>query len=113
MLEVLVAITILSIGILGVAGLTIGIIRGNYVSKNATTATVIAESRLEVIRRDGYASAAAKVESDTGVIMSGTTYSRDTTVADATPEPNMRTVTVQVSWNNDAGSVTLKTILAQ
>ena len=78
MLEVLVVITILSIGLLGVAGLTTGIIRGNLTSKHVTNATVVAQDRLAEIRRVGYANATTLAETDTGTSMGGATYSRTT-----------------------------------
>jgi len=112
LLEVLVAITILSIGILGVAGLTIGIIRGNLTSKHVTNATVVAQDWLAEIRRVGYAGAATQAATD--ISMGGGTYSRTTTVTNpGTPIANTRTVSVQVTWDNNAHSVTLQTILAQ
>ena len=112
MLEVLVAITILSIGILGVAGLTIGIIRGNLTSKHVTNATVVAQDRLEVIRRVGYTGAPGLAQAATDTSMGGATYSKTTTITGG-PIANTRTISVQVTWDNNAHSVTLATILAQ
>ena len=114
LLEVLVAITILSVGLLGMASLTTGIIKGNYFSKSVTTATVIAQNRLEDVQRAGYADATAAIFSagPDDVDMGGTTFSRETRFI-AGPTANTKKVEVEVSWVGGAQSVTISTILAQ
>ena len=112
LLEVLVALTILSGGLLGVTGLTMGIIKGNLYSKNITSATIVANQRLEEIKRIGYTNANS-LAGTTSVSMGGTTYTRLTTISDATPAANMKTATVTVSWNPGAYSTSLNTILSQ
>jgi prepilin-type N-terminal cleavage/methylation domain-containing protein len=118
LLEVLIALTMLTIGLLGVLGLTTGIIRGNFFSKNVTTATVIAGTRIEDIQRAGYTNANATnfpAGPDT-VSMGGVTFSRSTSIADNSPQANMKTISVTVSWNEAnavARSVNLQTIMAQ
>jgi type IV pilus assembly protein PilV len=107
--------TILSVGLLGMASLTTGIIKGNYLSKNVTSATVVAQNRLEDVQREGYAGAtAAKFSAGPdNVDMGGVTFARTTTISDNTPAANMKTIAVEVSWEGGAKSVTLSTILAQ
>jgi len=116
LLEVLVAIVILTIGLLGTAGLTTGVIRGNHFSKNVTSATAAAQTQLESVKSGGYAYAtAANFPSDT-VTMGGMTFTRATTITNSSPAANMKTVSVTVSWsesNNTARSVNLQTILAE
>jgi len=115
MLEIIIAMLILTGGLLGVAGLTIGTIKGNLYSKNVTTATVIAQDRLEDIQRAGYVDATTTNFSagPNNVSMGGVTFSRTTIINDDTPAANMKEVTVTTSWNNNAKSVVLSTILAQ
>ncbi len=110
LLEILIAMLLLSVGLLGIAGLTVSIIQGNAYSKNVSTATVIAEARLEDMRRAGYANANTMAGSDS-VSMGGVVFSRTTSVTNGSPGPNMKTVAVAVSWG--AHSVTLNSILAQ
>ena len=116
LLEVLVAIVILTIGLLGTAGLTTGVIRGNHYSKNLTSATAAAQTQLESVKSSGYANATTtNFPSDT-VTMGGMTFTRTTTVTNSSPAANMKTVSVTVSWtesNNTSRSVNLQTILAE
>jgi prepilin-type N-terminal cleavage/methylation domain-containing protein len=116
LLEVLVTIVILSIGLLGIAGLTTGVIRGNHFSKNITSATAAAQTQLEAVKSGGYEYAlAANFPSDT-VNMGGMSFNRTSTITADSPATNMKTVSVTVNWtesNNTARSVTLETILAR
>jgi len=112
LLEILVAITLLCIGLLAMAALTAGIMRGNLFSNQLTTATTLAQDQMEEIRRLGYSGVADDNE-DYGDISGYPLYKRVTSVADPSPAANMKTVTVTVYWDSDAHSVELKTILAQ
>ena len=116
LLEVLVTIVILTIGLLGIASLTTGVIRGNHFSKNITSATAAAQTQLEAIKSRGYAEATEGNFPDDTVSMGGMSFARDTTITADSPAANMKTVSVTVTWtdsNNTARSVTLNTILAR
>lgn len=112
LLELLIAITILSIGLLGMASLTVAIIKGNQLSNNLTTATTLAQDKMEDIRRQGYTGAADEME-DYGNISGYPSYKRVTTVLDDIPYSGMKTVSVAVYWDSDDHSVELKTIITQ
>ena len=120
LLELLVALTILSVGLLGTAMLTTGIVRGNFFSKNITSATAIARTTIEGAQRVGYtavntyATDSSKVPP--AVSMGGVSFSQSASVTNNSPASNMKTISVTVSWNeanNAARSVTLQTILSQ
>jgi type IV pilus assembly protein PilV len=118
LIELLIAIVILDIGLLGTAVLTTGVIRGNFYSKNLTSATVIAQTQLEAVQREGYiTTTTTKFPSSAETVgMGGVNFSRKTTIDIDTPASNMKTITVLVEWNeanNAARSVNLQTILAQ
>jgi type IV pilus assembly protein PilV len=116
LIEVLIAIVILSIGLLGTAGLTTGVIRGNHFSKNLTSATAAAQTQLESIKSAGYSNAVDANYPDDTVAMGGMTFNRSTDITPNSPAANMRTVVVTVQWketNNTSRSVTLQTILAE
>ncbi len=130
LLEILVALSILSIGLLGMAGLTTSIIHGNTLSKKVTTATTLGQDRMEHFRRLGYSRIPVTGVPDPepyNTIANYSAYRRVSIVANTlgpgpdgiigTPDdviiPGLMTITVTVYWNSDAGSVELKTILAQ
>ena len=61
LIEIMVAVTLLSVGLLGMAGLTVGIMRGNSLSNQVTTATALAQAKMEDIKRVGYSGASILV----------------------------------------------------
>jgi type IV pilus assembly protein PilV len=118
LIEVLVTALLLTLGLLGTLGLTTGVIRGNFFSKNLTSATVIAESQLEVVQNKGYVNATTTNFPAAAVTLSmgNVNFARTTTITDDSPSANMKTISVTVTWteaNNAARSVSLQTILAQ
>ena len=118
LIEVLVTALILTIGLLGTLGLATGIIRGNFFSKNITSATAIAQTQLEAVQNRGYVNATTTnfPAAAATVSMGNVSFSRTTTITNDSPSSNMKTVSVTVAWNetnNAARSVSLQTILAQ
>ena len=120
LLELLVALTILSVGLLGTAVLTTGIIRGNFFSKNITSATAVAQTTIEGAQRVGYTAVNTYVTDSSKVpptvSMGGVSFSQSASVTNNSPASNMKTISIMVSWNeanNAARSVTLQTILSQ
>lgn len=121
LIEIFITIVLLTIGLLGTAVLTTGVVRGNQASKNMTTATAIAQTCFEENRRVGYSSAGAIpaggsnscVAGTTTVTSGGVSFTRTLTI-DASVA-NIKTLTIAVSWSEGAvgtKSVTLKTIMA-
>ena len=121
LIELFIAIVVLTIGLLGTAALTTGVVRGNLSAKNMTTATAIAQSCFEENRRVGYASAGAVpaggsnscVSGNATVTVNGLAFTR--TLAIDASVSNIKTLTVTVSWSEGATgtkSITLKAILA-
>lgn len=116
LIEVLVAITIFSIGLLATAALIVGIIRGNKFSKELTTATTLAQDQMEDIRRLGYSGTPSSDNTNTEDYNSITnyfSYKRVTFTDVDNPDAGMKMVTVTVFWDSDEHSVDLQTILAQ
>ena len=115
-IEVLIAIVILSVGLLGMASLTIGIIKGNKVSNDLTMAATCAQDKLEDFQRLGYSGIPATTTTDTEDYNSITwyeNYKRETLTTVDSPATNMKTITVTVYWDSDAHFVALKTILSR
>lgn len=116
LIEVLVAMVILSVGLLGTAALTTGIINSNKVSNRISTATTCAQDNMEDIRRLGFSGMPASDTTTTESYNSITNYSlyKRVTFTDVdNPAAGMKTVTVSVYWDADAHWVELKTILVQ
>ena len=121
LLEIFIAILLLTVGLLGTAALTTGVVRGNIDSRLLTSATAIGQSCLEENRRVGYASAGAvptggSNSCQTGnstVTANGVSFTRN--LAIDTSVSNIKTLTVTVTWSEGAvgsKSITLKTIVA-
>ncbi len=115
LIEIIIAIAIIAIGIFGVMSLIITVMKGNTLSKRVTTATTIAQDKLEDFKRDGY---------DNAVDDSGTNpdydidYYWEADVQDDTPATDTKTITVDVYWgsggtNTTHNNVELKTIIAK
>ncbi len=112
LIEVLISLTILSVGLLAVGGMQITSIKGNFSSGNVTHATVLAQSKLEELKRVSYSdSNLMSGQHDEGTI-SGSMFSMFYDVADITS--TMKAITVTVRWT-DAGdhSISLSTIRAK
>ncbi|MBW2570426.1 MAG: prepilin-type N-terminal cleavage/methylation domain-containing protein [Deltaproteobacteria bacterium] len=111
LIEVLVAMVILSVGLLGTAALiTTGIINGNKVSNRITTATVLGQDKMEEIKGLDYSSVVSEPKSS--LPSPYDQYERQVTVIDPSPAANMKTVTVTVYWESNK-SVSLQTILSR
>jgi len=116
LLEILVALTILSIGLLGMAGLTTTIIHGNSLSNYVTTATTLGQDRMEHFRRLGYSTIPTTdttTTEDYNSIANYFSYKRVSFIDVDSPSAGMKTVTITVYWDFDAQSVALQTILSQ
>ena len=112
LIELMVAILVLSVGLLGMATLTGSIISKNKLSNELTTATTLAQDKMGEIRASGYASAAS--ETKTTCASPFSEYSREVIVNNNTPSSGMKKVTVKVYWGpSDAHKVEVKTILCQ
>jgi len=110
LLEILVAVTLLAIGLLGIAGLTVGIMRGNRHSNMATTATTLAQDKIEEIRGTDYSGIAPGTVQEQYNDITGFPFHKRVTQVIPSP-PNMKRVTVTVSWDGGASSVVLETVL--
>jgi len=116
LIEILVAMAILSIGLLGVAGLVGGIRSGNTTSNRITTATTLAQEQLEDIKELNYMGTPAADTTTTEYYNSITDYleyKRVTFIDVDSPAADIKTVTITVYWDSDAYSVDLITLLAK
>lgn len=119
LIEVIIAMFILTVALLSLVSVTIMVIKGNSFSKEMTTATTLARDKLEQIKNMSYITVTSGTTSDYKNLDStdgtaGAFYTRTLVVTDSTPAANMKTITVTVSWNWGVmpRSVTLSTIIA-
>jgi type IV pilus assembly protein PilV len=114
--SVLIGMIVLSIGLLGAARLVVTVFNNNTFSQQLTTATTLAQEKIAVVQRLGYANADNAVGTEAyGTIANYGGYQRVTSVSPNTPAAGIKTVTVTVSWRSrsQTHSVTLPTLLAQ
>ena len=114
LIEILIATVIITIASSGIATLTVGVIQGNAFSKRLTTATVLAQDRIEQAKMLSYQDVGTMAGTENyGSITNYSRYKRITSVSNNTPTSNMKTVTVVVYGNAEKHLVNLSTILAE
>jgi prepilin-type N-terminal cleavage/methylation domain-containing protein len=114
LIEILIATVIITIASSGIAILTVGVIQGNAFSKRLTTATVLAQDRIEQAKMISYQDVGTMAGTENyGSIANYSGYKRITSVSNDTPTSNMKTVTVVVYGNAEKHLVNLSTILAE
>ena len=107
LIELLIAVTVLAIGLLAIAGLQATAIRGNFHANTISQATSFAEQGIEAIRNMDYANIVA-IEPEVDRL-----YTRVTLIEVVTSLPDLKRITVTVTWDaNGAHQVVLRTIVA-
>ncbi len=115
LIEIIIAIAIIAIGIFGVMSLIITVMKGNTLSKRVTTATTIAQEKLENFKRMDY----DEVDDDYGTDTAyNVDYYWEADVQDDTPATDTKTITVDVYWSSGGtdtthNNVEMKTIIAK
>ena len=112
LVESMLTLAIMSMGLLALAGLQITALRGNALARKMTTAVSIAEQRIEQLKNTSYTNIQA--EAATQVTASNLHFTRQVTVTTG-PLPNTKSVSVLVSWQDQAKTHTLPiaTIIGQ
>jgi type IV pilus assembly protein PilV len=114
LVEILIATVMITITSLGVATLTVSVIRENSFSKRLTTATTLIQDQLEEIKRLGYLNAGTVADTQNyGTIANFTGYKRVVSVSNNTPAANMKTIDITVYWDADKHSAKASTILSE
>ena len=112
LLELLIALTILTIGLLGLAGLHIAAIQGNVSGFKISTATAVAQERIEELKAldaaDPALSAGAHAD-DGNQVVQGITYNRSYTIQDNTPVSGTSTMTLTITWVEPRTGITRNT----
>jgi type IV pilus assembly protein PilV len=95
LLEVAIALFILAIGLLGLAGLQMVALRSDTLGHQATLATTVAKAKLAELQKTDQLTDGADQYIDKA---NGVTYARQWSVQADVPQPEMATVRVEVSW---------------
>lgn len=115
--EILVAMVITGIGVLGYAATTISVIRGNYASSNYTVAVNLAQDKMEQLRgRAGISNEnRCPVAGENGLNVTGGAggiYNRCWRISDSPLGMNLKQIEVTVAWRDtEPRSVTLATLV--
>jgi type II secretion system protein I len=109
LIEVLVAISLLAIALLGLCGATVMAMKGNSLSQMSTKATVMAKDRIENLKNVSYNQVTSGADTPEA------NYTRQWTVTNDSPVTDAKTIAVTVSWTWQglARNVTLNTIVTR
>ena len=109
LIEIMIAMFVLAVGLLGAAGVATTVINGNALSKKITTATTLAQDKMEELKGTDYASIATDSDTQESI------YTRTWTVTSDSPAADIKTIEVKVEfqWKGTTHNVTLKTMVAQ
>ena len=101
MLEALFASLVVSVTVLGIAGLFVMSLQTNAIAANYTAATNLAQEKIELLSIVDPSSFASIGFTDEEISLNNRSFHRQTTVVvrkDLDPAANFMQVTVQVSW---------------
>lgn len=121
LVEIMIAIAILVLALLGLASLAVMVIKGNAFSKTLTTATTLAKDRMEQLKNTSYDTLAPGTDyaamdaTVQATRASDTVYTRTWTVNANSPASDMTTIIVTVDWNWEGSgrNVTFQTIVTR
>ena len=124
LVEIMIAILLLVIALVGLASVTVSVIKGNDLSRMVTTATTLAKDKMEQLKNlsttsAGYGALDTLALTDGSQTVLETVYTRVWTVgAVGTTAPDndttkMKKITVTVTWiwNGQSHNVTLEAIV--
>jgi prepilin-type N-terminal cleavage/methylation domain-containing protein len=112
LIEVLIALVLFAVGMLGVGAMQIGSIKGNSFSQEVTQATVLSQEKLEELKKMPFDdSNLSNGHHDEGVL-SGSEFTRSYDVESTST--TLKAVTVTVQWTEEIDhSVSLSTLKAR
>jgi len=117
-IEILVSIGLIATGILGLSLNTIGVIKGNYISSNYTTATSLAQDKMEeLLGQSTFSDVTNSPDPNNPITATGASggiFTRIWTISDPSLGTGLKQVTVTVSWTAyliGGRNVTLKTFV--
>jgi type IV pilus assembly protein PilV len=113
LIEVLLSISILAIGLLGMAALQSTATKGNALAKKNTLAISLAEDKIEEYKNTLYDNIIPTDGITEENLHAGAIYKRITKIEDNTPITGVKSITVTVTWQNGSKSVSFTTLISQ
>jgi type IV pilus assembly protein PilV len=113
--EVLIALVVLSVGLMGISKLMVNTITINNLNRQRTIATALVQDQMERLQKAGYAAlVVGTTTADYGTIPQQPQYKQITTVVNnAAPATNLRTVTIEMRWKGDTHRMASTTIVGK
>ena len=112
LIEVLVGLLILAVGVIAVAAMQVISVKGNFFSKNATQAAILAQDKLEYLKQLSYVDSNLSSGQHNEGSITGTIFSRRYNILEDVGN-SMKTITVTVQWTDKVNhSISLSTIRA-
>jgi len=93
LIEIVIAMFILTVALLSLVSVSVMVIKGNSFSKTMTTATTLAKDKMEALKSTPYESLTGGTDTAEAI------YTRTWTVTADTPAAGMKTVELTVQWN--------------
>ena len=116
LLEILIAALVLAVGFLGMVGVATSVMRGNSYSSRLTTATILAQEKIEEIRGVGYSglpNTDLTTVEDYHTIKSYFLFRRTVSTDVTHIADGLKKATVAVYWDGDSHKVVLKTLIGE
>lgn len=112
LLEVTIALFVLAIGLLGLAGLQLVTLHGDTLGHEATLATTLAKNKVAELQKSDQLSGGADQYVDRA---NGMTYTRQWIVQTDHLQATMKTIKVQVTWRGPMADrcVTVNTVIQE
>ena len=109
----MIALAVLSVGLLGTAALIAGIVRGNQSSKQSTIATTLAQDKVEDLASLSYTDLPSSGTEDFGEITNYPNFKRVITTHNNDPDTDMKRIEIKVYWRGNDNPLTLQKIYAK
>jgi prepilin-type N-terminal cleavage/methylation domain-containing protein len=112
-IEVLITLLVFAIAMIGITNMRALSLNGSFFNKDATTASSLAQKKLEELKNIPYSSIASSSSQQNGMNISWTVVPNSTTVTDGgtTVIYNFKDVTVSVTWKQE--KIELFTVISE